>query len=32
MNLEKDGYFYPHMEYIWEHFEKQGGLPSIKTE
>ncbi|MDF2553431.1 MAG: hypothetical protein K0R77_2706 [Chryseobacterium sp.] len=31
-HLQKDGAFYPNMEYIWENFEKQQGLPTIKIE
>lgn len=29
-NLEKDGYFLPNMEYIWEYIEKYEKLPPIK--
>lgn len=32
INLEKDGCFYPSMEYIWENFENQGELPPIRIE
>ncbi|MBW8523253.1 hypothetical protein K0U91_10775 [Chryseobacterium chendengshani] len=32
INLEKDGCFYPSMEYIWENFENQKELPPIKIE
>jgi len=32
IGLEKDGCFYPNMEYIWEYFEKQEKLPLIKIE
>jgi Ca2+/Na+ antiporter len=32
ISLEKDGCFYPNMEYIWENFEKQEELPLIKIE
>lgn len=32
INLEKDGCFYPSMEYIWENFENQKELPSIRIE
>ncbi len=31
-NLEKDGCFYPNMEYIWDNFEKQKELPLVKIE
>lgn len=32
LSLEKDGCFYPNMEYIWENFETQKELPLIKIE
>lgn len=32
INLEKSGYFYPNMEYIWESFDKKEGLPVIKID
>ncbi|OCK52586.1 hypothetical protein BA768_10730 [Chryseobacterium sp. CBo1] len=32
IDLQKDGCFYPNMEYIWENFEKEEALPTIKIE
>lgn len=32
IDIEKDGGFYPNMEYIWENFEKEESLPNIKIE